>query len=54
MLLVGLVVGMDYSMFCVKRQREERAAGQPLLDAIETAAATSDRSVLVSGLTVPA
>ena len=52
MLLIGLAVGVDYSMFYVKRQREERAAGQPLLDAIETAAATSGRSVLISGLTV--
>ena len=39
-------------MFYVKRQREERAAGRPVLDAIETAAATSGRSVLISGLTV--
>jgi uncharacterized membrane protein YdfJ with MMPL/SSD domain len=52
MLLIGLAVGVDYSMFYVKRQREERAAGQPVLDAIETAAATSGRSVLISGLTV--
>jgi putative drug exporter of the RND superfamily len=52
MLLIGLAVGVDYSMFYVKRQREERAAGRPLLDAIETAAATSGRSVLISGLTV--
>lgn len=52
MLLIGLAVGVDYSMFYVKRQREERAAGRPLLDAIEVAAATSGRSVLISGLTV--
>ena len=52
MLLIGLAVGVDYSMFYVKRQREERAAGRPVLDAIETAAATSGRSVLISGLTV--
>src|SRR5215470_1160199 len=52
MLLIGLAVGVDYSMFYVKRQREERAAGRPVLDAIEVAAATSGRSVLISGLTV--
>src|SRR5207302_1758664 len=52
MLLIGLAVGVDYSMFYVKRQREERAAGRPVLEAIETAAATSGRSVLISGLTV--
>jgi putative drug exporter of the RND superfamily len=52
MLLIGLAVGVDYSMFYVKRQREERAAGRPVLDAIEAAAATSGRSVLISGLTV--
>lgn len=52
MVLIGLAVGVDYSMFYVKRQREERAAGRPVLDAIEVAAATSGRSVLISGLTV--
>ena len=52
MLLVGLAVGVDYSMFYLKREREERARGMPVLDAIETAAATSGRSVLISGLTV--
>ena len=50
--MIGLAVGVDYSMFDVKRQREERAAGRPVLDAIEAAAATSGRSVLISGLTV--
>ena len=52
MLCIGLAVGVDYSMFYVKRQREERAAGRPALEAIEVAAATSGRSVLISGLTV--
>jgi len=52
MLLIGLAVGVDYSMFYVKREREERAAGRPVLDSIEVAAATSGRSVLISGLTV--
>jgi uncharacterized membrane protein YdfJ with MMPL/SSD domain len=52
MLLIGLAVSVDYSMFYVKREREERAAGRPVLDAIEVAASTSGRSVLISGLTV--
>jgi uncharacterized membrane protein YdfJ with MMPL/SSD domain len=52
MLLIGMAVGVDYSMFYVKREREERAAGRPVLDAIEVAASTSGRSVLISGLTV--
>ena len=46
MLLIGLAVGVDCSMFYVKRKREERAAGRPVLDAIEVAAGTSGRSVL--------
>ena len=51
-LLVGLAVGVDYSLFYLKREREERAAGRSERAALEAAAATSGRSVLVSGLTV--
>ena len=51
-LLIGLAVGVDYSMFYVKRWREERAAGRSERAALEAAAATSGRSVLISGLTV--
>jgi uncharacterized membrane protein YdfJ with MMPL/SSD domain len=51
-LLVGLAVGVDYSMFYLRREREERAAGRSERAALETAAATSGRSVLISGLTV--
>jgi len=51
-LLVGLAVGVDYSMFYLKREREERAAGRSERAALEAAAATSGRSVLVAGLTV--
>ena len=51
-LLIGLAVGVDYSMFYLKREREERRAGKSERDALETAAATSGRSVLISGLTV--
>jgi uncharacterized membrane protein YdfJ with MMPL/SSD domain len=51
-LLIGLAVGVDYAMFYLKREREERAAGQSERAALEAAAATSGRAVLVSGLTV--
>ena len=53
-LLVGLAVGVDYSMFYLRREREERAAGRSEQAALEAAAATSGRSVLISGLTVMA
>jgi RND superfamily putative drug exporter len=52
MLLVGLAVGVDYCMFYLRREREERAQGRTPEAALRTAAATSGRSVLVSGLTV--
>src|SRR5262249_5833050 len=53
-LLVGLAVGVDYSMFYLRREREERAQGRSERAALEAAAATSGRSVLISGLTVMA
>jgi len=51
-LLIGLAVGVDYSLFYLKRAREERAAGRSEQAALEAAAATSGRSVLISGITV--
>ena len=51
-LLIGLAVGVDYSMFYLKRERQERAAGRSPQAALDIAAATSGRSVLISGLTV--
>jgi uncharacterized membrane protein YdfJ with MMPL/SSD domain len=51
-LLIGLAVGVDYSLFYLKREREERAAGKSARAALEAAAATSGRSVLISGVTV--
>src|SRR4051795_9618715 len=51
-LLIGLAVGVDYSLFYLRREREERAAGRSPEAALEAAAATSGRSVLISGLTV--
>jgi uncharacterized membrane protein YdfJ with MMPL/SSD domain len=51
-LLVGLAVGVDYSMFYLRREREERARGKEERGALQAAAATSGRAVLVSGVTV--
>jgi uncharacterized membrane protein YdfJ with MMPL/SSD domain len=51
-LLIGLAVGVDYSLFYLRREREERAAGRDPRGALEAAAATSGRAVLISGLTV--
>jgi uncharacterized membrane protein YdfJ with MMPL/SSD domain len=51
-LLIGLAVGVDYSLFYIRREREERAAGREPRGALEVAAATSGRAVLISGLTV--
>ena len=51
-LLIGLAVGVDYSLFYLRREREERAAGRSERSALETAAATSGRAVLISGATV--
>jgi uncharacterized membrane protein YdfJ with MMPL/SSD domain len=51
-LLIGLAVGVDYSLFYVKREREERSAGRSESAALEAAAATSGRAVLISGITV--
>ena len=51
-LLVGLAVGVDYSLFYLRRVREERAAGRDTNAAIEAAAATSGHAVVISGLTV--
>ncbi|MGV9884734.1 MMPL family transporter [Streptomyces sp. NPDC003006] len=50
--LMGMAIGVDYSLFYLKRQREERALGAGNIDAIEIAAATSGHSVMVSGLVV--
>ena len=51
-LLVGLAVGVDYSLFYLRREREERARGRSSREAIAIASSTSGRAVIVSGLTV--
>lgn len=52
MLLVGLAVGVDYCLFYLRREREERAKGRDARTALDIAAATSGRAVLISGVTV--
>ncbi len=51
-LLIGLAVGVDYSLFYLRREREERAAGAGPQAALHAAAATSGRAIMISGLTV--
>ncbi|HET8536556.1 MAG TPA: MMPL family transporter, partial [Solirubrobacteraceae bacterium] len=53
-LLVGLAVGVDYTLFYLRREREEKRAGAGRFEAVHTAAATSGRAILVSGFTVMA
>jgi RND superfamily putative drug exporter len=51
-LMIGMAVGIDYSLFIVSRYREERKKGYPKLDAIGAAGATASRAVFFSGATV--
>ena len=50
--LIGLAVGVDYSLFMITRFRSERRAGKDKLAAIETASGTAGRAVFFSGLAV--
>jgi len=52
--IVGMAVGVDYSLFYLRREREERAAGRSFPEALRIAARTSGRTIVVSGLTVMA
>src|SRR4051794_35612291 len=51
-LLIGLAGGGDYSMFYLRRMMGGRDAGRSSEGALEFAAATSGKAVLISGLTV--
>ena len=53
-MLIGLAVGVDYALFYMRRMMEERDKGRSNADALDIAAATSGRAVLISGLTVMA
>jgi RND superfamily putative drug exporter len=50
--MMGLAVGIDYSLFTVSRYREERSRGRDRLAAIVVAGASANRAVLFSGMTV--
>jgi putative drug exporter of the RND superfamily len=52
--IIGMAVGVDYSLFYLRREREERAAGRSFPAALRIAARTSGRTIVVSGLTVMA
>jgi uncharacterized membrane protein YdfJ with MMPL/SSD domain len=51
-LLIGMAVGVDYSLFYLRREREERALGKPPRASLLRAASTSGQAVLISGATV--
>jgi len=51
-ILIGLGVGIDYSLFILTRTRTEMRRGRPIADAIAISAATSGRTVLFAGITV--
>ena len=51
-ILMGLAVGIDYSLFIINRFREERAAGRGKIDAIQVASDTTGRAVFYAGITV--
>ena len=53
-LLIGLAVGVDYSLFYMRREREERRAGRDREAALEASAATVGHAIVVSGLSVTA
>src|SRR5690606_25148872 len=50
--MMGLAVGIDYSLFIVSRFREERAHGRSVIEAVDAASGTAGRAVFFSGLTV--
>jgi len=52
--VIGMAVGVDYSLFYLRREREERAKGRSPAEALRIAARTSGHTILVSGLTVMA
>ena len=51
-MMMGLAVGIDYTLFILSRFREELAAGRAVPDAVGRSAATASRAVLFSGMTV--
>ena len=52
--IIGMAVGVDYALFYLRREREERALGRSFPEALRIASRTSGRAIVVSGLTVMA
>ncbi|MGH2406860.1 MAG: MMPL family transporter [Candidatus Limnocylindrales bacterium] len=50
--LIGLAVSVDYSLFMITRYRSERRRGRSKLEAIEVASSTAGRAVFFSGIAV--
>ncbi|HMO52991.1 MAG TPA: MMPL family transporter [Tepidiformaceae bacterium] len=50
--MIGLAVGIDYTLFILSRYREERAHGVEKVEAIVASGGTASRAVLFSGITV--
>jgi RND superfamily putative drug exporter len=51
-MMIGLAVGIDYSLFIVSRYREERQDGKDALDAVASTLGTAGKAVFLSALTV--
>ena len=51
-LMIGMAVGIDYSLFYLRREREERRGGLDPHQALARTARTSGQAVLISGATV--
>ncbi len=50
--MMGLAVGIDYTLFVISRYREERGRGLGKVDAITATGATANRAIFFSGMTV--
>ena len=50
--MMGLAVGIDYTLFVISRYREERARGLEKIEAIAATGATANRAIFFSGMTV--
>ena len=50
--MIGLAVGIDYTLFIISRYREERNQDFDKIEAVRRTASTATRSVVISGITV--
>jgi putative drug exporter of the RND superfamily len=51
-IMIGLAVGIDYSLFIVSRHRQNLQSGMPMTESIAKATATAGSAVLFAGITV--